>query len=285
MADRCLACLDRPRQVLLLACGHSPLCALCLTQLTQHGQPCPACRTPILEGGWQLLLPDEVPLQPVYAPSAVDAGAAERVKDAAAARAEDQELAKSWECRRDGLAVLAAVRSGERTTLRLHGEPGLGLGGAAALAAALTAPTCCLTALELDVCTVGDAGATALAATLATNQSLERLSLRQCGISDAGAVALGVALSSNEVLSALLLCDNAVTDDGAAGLAAGILTSATLQHLSLAGNGLSDVGASLLASALEGRETLAVDLRGCNVSGDAAATLSAAFPAMQFGER
>ena len=285
--DRCLACLDRPRQVLLLACGHSPLCSACLAQLLEHGQPCPACRTPILEGDWQLLEPNEAPLQPVYAPSAVDAAAAARVADAAAARAEASELAKPWESRREGLALLAAACSGERTSLRLHGEPGLGALGAFALATTLSAPTSSLLTLELDVCAVGDEGALALAHALSTNETLQRLSLRQCGISDTGAIMLGATLTSNEALLALLLDDNALTENGAAGLAAGLNTNATLKLLSLAGNAINDVGAALLSSALDGRETtLELDLRDCHVSDATSATLSAAFPSIwRFGER
>ena len=44
----CRVCLQNPREVILLECGHIALCSGCAAQIMRSGQGCPICRSEIV---------------------------------------------------------------------------------------------------------------------------------------------------------------------------------------------------------------------------------------------
>lgn len=130
----------------------------------------------------------------------------------------------------------------------------LGEKGGAALGAALSSKRLPeLRALQLPGCALGSAGATALAAGLASAAALVHLDLSDNGIGDAGCGALAAQIPY-ATLEELVLARNRL-GDAAADALAGALTrrrGCRLRLLSLASNAVRDPGAAAFAAALGG---------------------------------
>jgi len=47
LAEPCLICLDKPKNVLLYPCGHSVLCQTCAARYYSRKRPCLCCRKPV----------------------------------------------------------------------------------------------------------------------------------------------------------------------------------------------------------------------------------------------
>ena len=156
-----------------------------------------------------------------------------RAAGLAAALAEGGGVAHLFACLAAGpwvpaaLARLAAALGAQGRTLSVGGGS-VDDAAVAALAAALAGNTTLVT-LQLDVNSVGDEGAQALA---------ELLAAPRCG------------------LRTLHLNGNRIGAAGAAALAGALRRNTTLQHLSLGGNNIGVAGATVLADALQGNRTL-----------------------------
>jgi Ran GTPase-activating protein (RanGAP) involved in mRNA processing and transport len=133
----------------------------------------------------------------------------------------------------------------------------------------------CMQTLNLDHNLIGDAGATALAASLKGNWMLKRLSLKHNRIAREGGNEIGLALQENTVLQELYLNLNVLSDDGIVHLSHALGTSAcNLKVLDLEGNQLSYVASRLLAHALaEAKNLDTLLLRNNLVGGDGAGLL------------
>jgi hypothetical protein len=84
---------------------------------------------------------------------------------------------------------------------------------------------------------VGDAGASGLATGLGSRSgALQSLVLTQCLVGDRGAMALGAALATAPALRELHLGSNAVGDAGAKVLLDGVAVCASLRTLNMANN-------------------------------------------------
>lgn len=125
---------------------------------------------------------------------------------------------------------------------------------------------------------IGDAGALALAQSLASgsgSETVATLILYKCGIGPVGAAALAEAVRAHPRVTAVNLNSNAIEDAGVASVAAVLAHSASLLHLELDTCGVTDAGATRLAMGLveigDGGALLTLDLGG-NVIGDSGAT-------------
>ena len=99
------------------------------------------------------------------------------------------------------------------------------------------------TALNLNHCCVGDAGARVLAEALQSSRGVRQLWLCGNHISCGGAVALGRALRQNEQLQSLILSDNWIGNRGCRALAAALRRNDTLTELNFTCNEITFAGA------------------------------------------
>lgn len=97
---------------------------------------------------------------------------------------------------------------------------------------------------------VGEAGATALARSLAKNTALAHLDLSENPIGDTGAEALAAALATTSTLETLTLNGCRIGAHGARALFAALCDDATLQSLSIAGNAIRSALPALEATCL-----------------------------------
>ena len=210
--------------------------------------------------------------------------------------------------------IAPALRGKSGLTVLLLDKNEIGAIGAKSLADALGASESHVTELDLASNSLGDEGAAAVGAALATspsvaiislegnsigpdgvspsfhsalkiNTQLERLVLRSNQVGSAGAVAMAGGLAENPA-SGLLSMDmfaNGLEDDAAEALAAALRAPGVqLQELGLAKNKLGDEGATALAKALESNAALPLRtliLAGNQIGDIGAAALLAALKA------
>mmetsp|Transcript_19987 Transcript_19987/g.64923 ORF Transcript_19987/g.64923 Transcript_19987/m.64923 type:complete len:261 (+) Transcript_19987:20-802(+) len=125
---------------------------------------------------------------------------------------------------------------------------------------------------------IGDEGATRLAAALGSNPPLLLVDLWHNGIGPAGARALGAALAKNNKLQRLYLNENPLGAEGVRALAEGLGADAlSPHHLWLSRTGAGDDGAIGIAEALKKNRVLeALDLWECGISAAGARALATA---------
>jgi Leucine Rich repeat len=111
---------------------------------------------------------------------------------------------------------------------------------------------------------VGDVGASAIAAALRTNKSLTLINLMGNSIGPVGATTLAEVLISNRTLQVLGLGGNSVGDGGAVEIAGALCTNKSLKKLSLVENSIGNVGVMALAEALKVNTSLKVLYLGEN---------------------
>ena len=132
-------------------------------------------------------------------------------------------------------------------------------------------PSDCTT-LDLDTSSIGDSGATAIAAALKGNTELATLYLQSNNIGDSGATALAEALKVNAALTGLSLSTNDIGADGATAIAGALKANAALTALGLYDNKIGDSGATAIAEALKGNAALTYLDLSSNTIGDGGAT-------------
>lgn len=133
---------------------------------------------------------------------------------------------------------------------------------------------------------IGDAGTVALAAALrmamgsesGSKVVLEELDLSSCSVGDAGAEALALAISSNpDCLRRLNLSNNKITNAGARAIGMALMdarlrSGVAFEEIILDGNiGISDDGAAALAEALGKGAVKSLSLRSCSFQAQGAA--------------
>lgn len=133
---------------------------------------------------------------------------------------------------------------------------------------------------------IGDAGTVALAAALrmamgsesGSKVVLEELDLSSCSVGDAGAEALALAISSNpDCLRRLNLSNNKITNAGARAISMALMdarlrSGVAFEEIILDGNiGISDDGAAALAEALGKGAVKSLSLRSCSFQAQGAA--------------
>jgi hypothetical protein len=117
------------------------------------------------------------------------------------------------------------------------------------LAALLSSPGCALTALDLSSNAVGDAGASALAAALASNTSLVRLHLAYNRVGDSGAAALAAVLATHPgPWSALDVSHCRLRNAGLNALLDAALDNGGVMELGVEGHGATDRGLRTVAA-------------------------------------
>lgn len=146
----------------------------------------------------------------------------------------------------------------------------IGSAGAAALGDALK-DNAALKSINLDTAdaeppagAIDNAGATALASALLTNNVLEELYVNLGGGGSgatssseiAAGVVIGNALKTNTALKILRLADASLGDESAVAIAAGLTVNTALEKLELGNNLISDDGAAALANALTANTVL-----------------------------
>jgi hypothetical protein len=104
----------------------------------------------------------------------------------------------------------------------------------------------CLTALDMSLNRIGDAGAQALGEALRVNGSLTTLDLSYNRIGDAGARALGESLRVNGCLTALDLTSNRIGDAGAQAQGDALRVNGFLTTLDMSYNRIGAAGAQAL---------------------------------------
>jgi hypothetical protein len=153
-------------------------------------------------------------------------------------------------------------------TIAFESNPRIGPTGAKFLSQVVADKRCCIASLTLERCSVGDAGATVLAASLFGNVTLAYLGLSGNRITDRGAMALatclGLLLSPSSSAVALSLSRSSATSSSSAAVSGlqhrAVAWSALpssgracrLQHLNLSHNEVSNAGLCSLMSALAG---------------------------------
>jgi hypothetical protein len=116
------------------------------------------------------------------------------------------------------------------------------------------ARTCAVETLNLSGNSIGNEGATALAAgMLQTNTTLETLELSENEIDDEGATALAGMLCTNTTLKKLLLYRNSIGNAGATALAGMLHTNTTLKTMYLSCNNIGADEKTALREAWGGR--------------------------------
>lgn len=128
--------------------------------------------------------------------------------------------------------------------------------GSVLLSELLSHSECSLGELDLGSNTVGDSGATALAAGLRTDKFLGKLNLRSNIIGDRGAVAFAEALRVNTTLVELYLGGNRIGEAGFLALAESLRYNYTLERLDLQGVVLTAKCMAAIAEALRENQTL-----------------------------
>ena len=120
-----------------------------------------------------------------------------------------------------------------------------------------------LVKLDLFNKKIGDVGAKALAAGVATGSSLNDLQLEYCGIGNEGAKALATSVAASASLVTLYLSNNQIGDEGAEAFAEAIRarSSLRLRHLNLVGNNISDAAKESLRDAVQGHISVRFELR------------------------
>eukprot|EP00930_Biecheleria_cincta_P048040 TRINITY_DN33416_c0_g1_i1.p1 TRINITY_DN33416_c0_g1~~TRINITY_DN33416_c0_g1_i1.p1 ORF type:complete len:349 (+),score=55.13 TRINITY_DN33416_c0_g1_i1:80-1126(+) len=156
----------------------------------------------------------------------------------------------------------------DAVTLNLKGLR-LGNAGAMALAPSLATHTA-LTSLDMSNNTIDSAGVESVAAAIIANEALTHLNLSQNDLGPEGADYMSLALRENTTLTQLCLAGSRIGHRGARSLAAAIgLASCRLANLDLAGNSIADLGAKHFAEVLPHTTSLtALDLQTNNI-GDA----------------
>ena len=185
----CMACEERPLEVVFTACGHCLMCYACTTTFLQPGgKACPTCRTPVLlVGGTRLVAPpagagaEGVPFVRLdsFQPNEVQDAVRQRARAVAEEEEEDDdeeedmEEAEPWHLSETGIETLRQLTENDpdRTELCLSGT-GIDDTGAAALAEALKVNNT-LTKLEVGGNSIGADGAAALAEALKVNKTDE----------------------------------------------------------------------------------------------------------------
>ncbi|KAF9342539.1 hypothetical protein BGX26_007326, partial [Mortierella sp. AD094] len=99
-----------------------------------------------------------------------------------------------------------------------------------------------LVTLNLDLNSIGDSGAQALAEALRTNSTLTALNLSNNLIRSNGAQALAEALKTNSTLNTLNVWNNSIGDNGARALSEALKANSTLATLFLESNSIGDNG-------------------------------------------
>ena len=143
--------------------------------------------------------------------------------------------------------------------------------GAAALATALRASSSTITRLRLDWNGgIGDAGASAIGRALVGNRMLGILGLQRCGIGDAGAVALAESLATAPTTAMHAATVAASGEAVAESMAAAVARAASsVRELYLEGNRIGALGTQALGVALRSArlEKLTLSLNPIGVSG------------------
>jgi Ran GTPase-activating protein (RanGAP) involved in mRNA processing and transport len=160
----------------------------------------------------------------------------------------------------DGCSELSQALREPGIALRhlfLDGNAGLGDMGVVALAHALAmGKGGGLNLLSLAGCGIGDVGAKALGAMLATNTCLQHLSIRQNFIRDAGADLIFRGLQKNRGLTWIDMSRNLITAQGVRLVAVLLSRNALLRTLVLSDNQLDCTGAEYLAAGLQESKAL-----------------------------
>jgi Ran GTPase-activating protein (RanGAP) involved in mRNA processing and transport len=156
-------------------------------------------------------------------------------------------------------------------TLGLAENPDIGDAGFRALGAALASSTTALAELSLTSCGGGAGGVEALCEGLRANKTLRVLDLGHNRIGDAGARAIGASLASNSVLAQLVLFRCGVQSDGAVALAEGLRSCRALEKLNLQYNLIGEAGIGAIASLLATHPSLAsLHLGDCGLDSEGA---------------
>jgi hypothetical protein len=183
----------------------------------------------------------------------------------------------AWHCNIGVQGGIAIARSLETNTTLTH----LGLvgnaiedAGAEALGVTLGKENSALTGLNLQMCSIGDLGLTAILNGLRTRTNFDGLDMSKNYIGRAGMEALGHALASNWSLKGLTLCGcqvPGVVPAGMTAIANGLKTNTKLTMLCLDRVGeIGYSGALALADALTSNTTLEmlhVNMCGINTDG------------------
>ena len=131
-----------------------------------------------------------------------------------------------------------------------------------------------LTYLALYGNTIGNEGATALAAGVAASSSLAELWLGKNYIGDKGAKALAAGVAASRSLAQLGLGINQIGDEGAKALAAGVAASGSLAKLWLQANSIGDEGAKALAGVAASGSLTILNLNGNTIGHEGAMALA-----------